>query len=166
MLYSDKGAIQKEHNTSCIVSCLLHAHCFDSVFSVSSSQLPKVYRKPPKPPSTMIRTNSQASSASTAVSTSTDVDQSTVPQPTSKGLNSVNKPRWRSVRLPPLQDIFNGTMPMLNSKRYQRQIMHSTTARAHDAISSSSSASSIYNNNKNNSKKKKKPRSVQYEQFF
>lgn len=90
------------------------------IFSASSSQLPKVSKKPPKAPVHAASSHtSQNGSVSLSTTPSPSYNQS--PAPSYANARVTVNPRWLAVRLPPLKDIFNGSLPMFTSRRYQRQ---------------------------------------------
>lgn len=107
---------------SLVLVCLASQLLFLSLHSQSSSSgLPKMGKKPPKAPSHSMlgsaRTLSQCSSASSSAPSFTS------PTPSQTVSKAATPSRWLAVRLPPLKELFNGSMPMFNSARYQRHVL-------------------------------------------
>ena len=105
-----------------VLCCLTY---FFIIFSASSSQLPKVPKKPPKAPVHASSHTSQNGSVSLSTTPSPSYTQS--PAPSYANSKVTVNPRWLAVRLPPLKDIFNGSLPVFTSRRYQRQAKSSST---------------------------------------
>lgn len=107
----------------CFVLCIVWMFLF--FHSQSTSGLPKMGKKPPKAPTSSahhshpntVRTISQCSSASSSLASVSS------PTPSQTVNKSAAASRWLAVRLPPLKELFNGSMPMFNSTRYQRHVL-------------------------------------------
>ena len=105
-----------------VLCCLTY---FFIIFSATSSQLPKVSKKPPKAPVHASSHTSQNVSVSLSTTPSPSYTQS--PAPSYANSKVTVNPRWLAVRLPPLKDIFNGSLPVFTSRRYQRQVKSTST---------------------------------------